>query len=84
MAMMCKAKSDDAFDPCRGLTLFHEKSFVVIEDDEKCQCNIYRIIYRKQLSFKDGSMLNYDTPMFCADEKVLTQVSQAISKKFKV
>lgn len=84
MAMMCKAKSNDAFDPCRGLTLFDKKYSVIIEDDEKCQCNIYRVIYRKQLAFEDGTKLNYDTPIFCADEKVLTQVSLAISKKFEV
>jgi|WetSurMetagenome_2_1015567.scaffolds.fasta_scaffold81539_2 hypothetical protein len=84
MAMICKARLDDAFDPCRGLTLFHEKSFVVIENEEICQADIYRVIYRKQLEFKDGSMLNYDTPMFCGDEKVLKQVAQALSKKFEV
>jgi hypothetical protein len=82
--MMCKASLNDVFDPCRGLTLFSEKHSVIIEDDEICHCNIYRVIYRKQLAFEDGTKLNYDTPMFCADEKVLTQVSQSISKKFKV
>lgn len=82
--MMCKANLNDAFDPCRGLTLFSEKHSVIIDDDVICHCNIYRVIYRKQLEFKDGSMLNYDIPIFCADEKVLKQVAQSISKRFKV
>lgn len=82
MTMMCRANSDDAFDSCRGLVLFDEKHSIAIENEEICYNGIYRILHRKQLIFEDGSTLNYDSPIFCGDEKVLTQIAESIIMKF--
>lgn len=65
---MCDYERSGEFESqCKGLCLFDDKKFIVIDNDS-CYNGGFKVIHRKQRTFADGSSLNYDEVLMCADK----------------
>jgi len=78
---MCKEGLNIFESQCKGLCMFKDDKFVVIDSDS-CYNESYKVLYRKQKKFVDGSFLNYDEVLICGDKKLLCDIADAIKKRF--
>jgi hypothetical protein len=78
---MCKEGLNNFISQCKGLCMFKDDKFIVIDSDS-CYNGGHKVIYRNRRVFPDGTFLDYDEILVCADEKVLKEIADAVERRF--
>jgi hypothetical protein len=78
---MCKEGLNNFESQCKGLCLFKDDKSIII-DSNSCYNGSHKVIYRNRRTFPDGTYLDYDEILMCADEKVLKEIVDVVKKRF--
>jgi hypothetical protein len=78
---MCQEGLNNFESQCKGLCMFKDEKYIVFDSDS-CYNGSYKVLYRNHRVFPDGTFLDYDEILICADEKLLKLIADGVKTRF--